>query len=311
MKFFQLIPSETKIDFIGKFYLFVAISILTIGAAFFGMATKGFNFGVDFTGGTVVQARFSSPKRAEEVRTIMTELGEKDASVVEANREKTEYLITARTLQTKDQPTLDKRLVEKVGAAGVTILSTDVVGPKVGVELKEAALRSLFYSVVLIMVYIWFRFDFRFAPGATIAMIHDLILAAGFYVFSGREFSITAIAALLTIAGYSVNDTIVIYDRVRELLKITGDAVPLGQTINRAINLTLSRTLLTSGITFLSVIPLILFCEGEIENFAVAIAIGIFVGSYSTIYIAAPLTIYVDRYFSKHKTGARPVTAKI
>src|SRR5262249_36182229 len=144
--------------------------------------------------------------------------------------------------------TLAQKLSNKVGPENITIQKADEVGPKVGHELKLAALLSLIYSVICITIYIWLRFDFRFAPGATIAMVHDLILSSAFYLFTGREFTITSIAALLTIAGYSVNDTIVVYDRVRELAKKGGNAIPLPEMINRAVNQTLSRTLLTSGV---------------------------------------------------------------
>ncbi|MBI1859534.1 MAG: protein translocase subunit SecF, partial [Deltaproteobacteria bacterium] len=149
----------------------------------------------------------------------------------------------------------------------------------------------------------------QFAPGATVAMIHDIILSAGFYLLTGKEFTITSIAALLTIAGYSVNDTIVIYDRVRELLKAGGDNFPLSQIINKAINQTLSRTMLTSFITLLSIVPLAFFCKGEIQSFAIAMILGIFIGSYSTVYIAAPFTILASKYVGKGSKKGRVVTA--
>lgn len=315
MKFFQIIPANTNINFIGKLPLFVSLSVVLLLVVVSGMVTKGFNFGIDFTGGSVAHIKFSEPRTAEAVRSMVAEIGEPDASVVAADKAQTEYLITIRSKKAETQAgtaTLDKKLLEKAGPGKAQILAFDNVGPKVGEELKWAAVQSLIYSILLIMIYIWFRFDFRFAPGATVAMVHDLLMVAGFYLFTGKEFTITAVAALLTIAGYSVNDTIVIYDRVRELLKAGGDAIPLPQTINKAINITLSRTLLTSFVTLLSVLPIIYFCEGDIGDFAEAMAVGIFVGSYSTIYIAAPLTIYVEKFFSKKKnlpSRHRPATA--
>lgn len=305
LKFFHLIPDGTHIDFIAKFKLFVIISVVTCGAVFFGLFTKGLNFGIDFTGGSVVQVRFNQPKTPEEVRKLVAEIGEEGASVVEVGEGHMEYMITSRTAKdVASKASLQKKLVDKLGNQ-IQIQSVDVVGPKVGEELKWSAIQALVYSVLLIMVYIWLRFDFRFAPGATIAMIHDIIIATGVYVFTGMEFTITAVAALLTIAGYSVNDTIVIYDRVRELLKTGGDAQPLPTVINRGINLTLSRTLLTNFLTFLSVIPIAIATDGEIQNFAYAMLVGLFVGTYSTIYVAAPFTIYVDRYMAKKATNQR------
>ncbi len=312
MKFLTIVPTNTNFDFIGKFKYFIVMSI-AVGIMFiFGLYTKGLNYGVDFTGGSVVQVKYSTPTDSETVRRELLELGEKDASVVATGTAGTDYMITAPThhLEHGNKP-LSQQLVDKVGADKLTVVSVDVVGPKVGAELKAAAVRSLFYSVILITLYIWLRFDVKFAPGATVAMVHDLIMCAGFYLVTGREFTITAIAALLTIAGYSVNDTIVVYDRVREMYRIGGDTLPLAETINKAINITLSRTLLTSGVTLISVLPIIFLCKGEIQSFACAMAFGIFVGTYSTIYIASPLTIYVAKYLDKKegRSRARPATA--
>lgn len=315
MKFFTLIPNNTNIDFIGKFKYFMSFSVLAFIAVIWGVSQKGLNFGVDFTGGTVIQVKFQSPQTAESVRKLVSELGEEDASVVALGSESTEYLITSRKQEIKPKDgsaSLNQRISEKLGPQA-QILSVDVVGPKVGADLKKAALLSLLYSVLLIAAYIWLRFDFRFAPGATLALVHDLIMATGFYLITGKEFTITAIAALLTIAGYSVNDTIVIYDRVREMTKLGGGSLDLPQTINKAINITLSRTILTATLTLLSVVPIAIFCKGEIQSFAQAMAFGIFVGIYSTVYIASPFTIYVDKFLErKAQSGgsARPAKAK-
>lgn len=298
MKFFSLIPKDTQIDFVGKFKYFLIFSLIALIAVVVGIAKKGLNFGVDFTGGTVIQAQFTQAKTAESVRSLMVELGDKDASVVALGNQNTDYLITSRS-QSQVKP-LNERLLEKEGS-GVQIQSVDVVGPKVGADLKKAAVLSLVYSILLIAAYIWLRFDFRFAPGATVAMLHDLVMATGFYLLTGKEFTITAIAALLTIAGYSVNDTIVIYDRVREMVKVGGSSLPLDQTINKALNLTLSRTVITALSTLLSLIPITLFCTGEIQAFAQAIAIGILVGIYSTVFIASPFTIYVDEWIKRRE----------
>jgi preprotein translocase subunit SecF len=311
MKFFELVPNNLNIDFVGKFKLFVFISVVSVGASVVGMFTRGFNFGIDFTGGTVVQVKFQDAQKIEDVRKLTDEIGAKEASVVSMDKTGHEYMITARSISDARQSSLPKLLLDKVGADKLTISQADIVGPKVGSELKLSALRSLIYTVILIMVYIWFRFDFKFAPGATVALIHDMTVAAGYYVLTQREFDITAIAALLTIAGYSVNDTIVIYDRVREMLKIGGDQMPLPQTINKAINLTLSRTVITSGATFLTVIPIALYCEGPIHDFAETMLIGIFIGTYSTYYIAAPMTIYVERFLNKRKPKTRRRVATV
>ncbi len=313
MRFFQIVSPDTNFDFIGKFKYFLAFSIISLIAVIAGMYTKGLNYGIDFTGGTAINVKFAAPKSPEDVRKLVADAGEADASVVAAGTEGTDYIITARTVkETTDIAPLDKRLAEKAGASNFVIQSVDIVGPKVGAELKKAALMSLFYSILLIAVYVWFRFDIRFSPGATLAMVHDITVATGFYLITGTEFTITAVAALLTIAGWSVNDTIVVYDRIRDMLKKGGDAMPLPQLINKAVNITLGRTLITSLLTFFSILPVVLFCTGELRSFAIAMCFGVVVGTYSTIYIAAPLTIYVDRMITKRearRTNTKTATA--
>lgn len=304
MKFFQLIPSGTNFDFIGKFKYFIIFSIVSGIAVVYSLAKGHLNYGIDFTGGTVLQVEYKQPTHVDTVRATLDKLGEHEATVAALGTTSKEYLISVRSVEEKtNKHPLNKRLVEEVGKDNLEVKSMDLVGPKVGKELKNAALLSLFYTVLLIMIYIWLRFDFRFAPGATVAMVHDLLLTSGFYILTGREFTITAVAALLTIAGYSVNDTIVVYDRVREMIKKGADTMPLPKLINNAINITLSRTVLTSTITLISIVPLIFFTKGEIQSFAIAMCFGIFVGTYSTVYIASPLTIYVERYLGKKGKG--------
>ncbi len=308
-KYLHLIPNNLSIDFIGKFKYFMVFSIVTLIVIVGALWTHGLNYGLDFTGGTVMRLKFTQGQSAEKVRKIMEELGEADASVVELGDTHQEFMITSRVAKNEKEhsgaQTINAKFLAKVGAGEVVMQSVDTVGPKVGAELKSAALRSLFYSVILITIYIWLRFDIRFAPGATIAMVHDIVMATGFYMLTGREFTITAIAALLTIAGYSVNDTIVVYDRVREMLKQSGGNMPLATTINKAINLTLSRTVLTSLVTFISVVPIIFLCKGEIQSFAIAMCFGIFVGTYSTVYIASPFTVYVEKFLEARSGKTR------
>lgn len=287
----------------------MSFSVILLITIIVGVQMKGLNYGIDFTGGTVLQVKFSPKLDAEAVRTLMNELGDKEASVVGIGNEGDEYLITTRVVDDKNASSLKDRLLEKVGSDKMNVLSADIVGPKVGEELKGAALRSLFYSVILITIYIWLRFDARFAPGATIAMLHDLAMCTGFYMLTGREFTITAVAALLTIAGYSVNDTIVIYDRVREMIKNGEGGNNMTTVINTAINHTLSRTVLTASVTLISVLPIIILCTGEIQSFAMVMCFGIFVGVYSTVYIASPFTIYVEKFMERK--GGKNLKTKI
>jgi len=188
----------------------------------------------------------------------------------------------------------------------------DYVGPQVGKQLRNKGIMSLVYAMVMILIYVAFRFDFKFGPGALVAMVHDVIMVSGYFLVTRREFNLTSIAVLLTVIGYSINDTIVVYDRIREeMVRYKGK--PLPEIINIAVNDTLSRTILTSGVTALSLVGLLIFGVGEIWDFAMAMLVGIIVGTYSSVYIASPLTIWLDeRAAAKEreaKTGMKPKVA--
>jgi preprotein translocase subunit SecF len=185
----------------------------------------------------------------------------------------------------------------------------DYVGPQVGKQLRNRGIMAVIYAMIAILIYVAFRFDFKFGPGALLAMVHDVIMVLGFYLVSRAEFNLTSIAALLTVVGYSVNDTIVVYDRVREeMARYKGK--PLPQIINIAVNETLARTILTSGTTGLALIGLLIFGVGEIRDFAWAMLVGIAVGTYSSIYIASPLTIWLDqRQAEKERLAGATATA--
>ena len=180
----------------------------------------------------------------------------------------------------------------------------DYVGPQVGNQLRNKGIAALLYAMLAILVYVAFRFDFKFGPGALLAMVHDVIMVSGYYLVSRREFNLTSIAVLLTITGYSINDTIVIYDRIREeMARYKGK--PLPEIINIAVNDTLSRTILTSGVTALSLIGLLIFGVGEIWDFAMAMLVGIIVGTYSSVYIASPLDHLARRARGEKEGGRR------
>ncbi len=189
----------------------------------------------------------------------------------------------------------------------------DYVGPQVGKQLRNQGIMAVIYAMIAILVYVAFRFDFKFGPGALLALVHDVIMTLGFFVVTRAEFNLTAIAALLTVVGYSVNDTIVIYDRVREEAgRLKGK--PMSQIINHAINAVLSRTIITAGTTALSLIGLVVFTGGELRTFALAMLVGVVVGVYSTIFIASPLTIWLDERAARKQgpggTAAAPTAAR-
>lgn len=367
----QILKNKTNFDFIGKRKPAIFISTLVNIAILVGIATVGFNYGVDFAGGTVVELKFNHSISAADVReraqkgdlhdVSVQNIGSADENafllrmggvtqLTEENAEKAKKAIEAlgpmrnvyadlangivnfRSATPMAAETIKKAVEDSgTGVQEVRILGesqagagtdyqvvasgmadkvysalsaglekpdfeqrrVDYVGPQVGKQLRNRGVMALLYSMVAILIYVAFRFDFKFGPGALLAMIHDVIMVAGYYLVSRREFGLTAIAALLTIVGYSVNDTIVIYDRIREdMAKYKGK--PLAEVINIAVNDTLGRTILTSGTTALSLIGLLIFGVGEIFDFAMAMLVGIVVGTYSSVYIASPLTIWLD-----------------
>jgi preprotein translocase subunit SecF len=377
----QILKHKTHIDFIGKRRPAVFISTVLNLAILVGLFTVGFNFGVDFAGGTVVELKFKHPIRADEVRARAEAAGLTDVSVqgIGAASENSFLLRLGGTTQLTPENAqavlkalqgmgktsnfvtdvenglINFRSTEKlapdtvrqaVAAAGLGVKEVrdlgpaqgggqdyqivasgmadritqglskgmaepdfatqriDYVGPQVGKELRNKGIAALLYSMVAILLYVAFRFDLKFAPGAVLAMIHDVIMVAGYYLLTRREFNLTSIAALLTITGYSINDTIVIYDRIREeMAKFRGK--PLPDIINIAVNETLSRTILTSGVTALSLVGLLIFGVGEIWDFAMAMLVGIIVGTYSSVYIASPLTIWIDQRAAARDRAAR------
>ena len=204
-----------------------------------------------------------------------------------------DYQIVASGIADKVFAAMSKGHLDAQGKEDFVKQRVEYVGPQVGKQLRNKGIVAVLSAMIAILIYVAFRFDFKFGPGAVVAMVHDVIMVLGYYLVSRAEFNLTAIAALLTIVGYSVNDTIVVYDRVREeMVRYRGK--PLPEIINIAVNATLVRTILTSVTTALSITGLLFFGLGEIRDFAAAMLVGIIVGTYSSIYIASPLTIWLD-----------------
>jgi len=198
-------------------------------------------------------------------------------------------------------------LRDKFGKDSVQVVRTEYVGPQVGKQLRNDGILAVIYAIGMILVYVGFRFDFRFSPGVVIALIHDAIVTLGYFVVTRHEFNLTSVTVILTIVGYSVNDTIVIYDRIRENAK-KFKGLPMRDLINRSINEMLGRTILTSGATALSLVGLIVYGVGTIQDFALAMLVGIISGTYSTWYIASPMTIWLEEHLAHRKAieAAKP-----
>ncbi len=296
---FQFIKTGTALDFMGVRKIAVPISVLLIilglAAMFYNKATMGklFNYGVDFAGGTLVQLRFQKPVDLDQLRSSMKKVGLKDL-VIQDFGSPQEVLIRME----KSSASL-KGLQDQV-SEGIRryypnnpfeVRRVEMVGPKVGKELREKGLEAIIFALIGILLYVSWRFEFRFAVGAVVALFHDVTITAGVFALLHKQMDLQILAALLAIVGYSLNDTIVVYDRIRENMAMRrGEgSVPL---VNRSINETLSRTILTSLTTLLAVLTLYVLGSEVIKGFAFAMIIGIFVGTYSSIYIASPLVVW-------------------
>ncbi|MEK6727402.1 MAG: protein translocase subunit SecD [Candidatus Omnitrophota bacterium] len=283
------IIKETKIDFIGKRKICYALSLIVIITGLTVFFLKGKQaYGIDFAGGQLQEYSFKSPVPIDDLRSVLKDINMGGASIQQFRENPKVVLI--RTTEDKNQVLTDK-LKEKFPDQDVQVLRIERVGPVAGKHLKHKAVYALIWSLVGILVYVAFRFKhMNFAIAGVIALIHDVLVALGFLAITGRPIDLLSITAFLTIAGYSINDTIVIYDRVRENSR-TNRKLSLYELINLSVNQTLGRTILTSGVTLLTVIA-ILFYGGEVlNNFAFALLVGFISGVYSTVYIASPLVL--------------------
>lgn len=301
----QLIKPDVNIDFIGKRNIAFAISVVLILVGMVSLiANGGPKYGVDFAGGTLVQLRFVDNTTAEQIKKVLVPDTLTSATVQQFGDEANEFLIRAKDSETNLKGLRGKilhDLSEHYGVDKVDMRRIEMVGPQVGQELRTQGLMAILYAMIGILVYITWRFEFRFAIGAIVALLHDVLLTLGAFSLFGKEIDLPIIAAFLAIIGYSLNDTIIVYDRIRENMGKYHDK-GFVVTINRSINETLSRTILTSGTTLLVVLALFIFGGGVIHNFAFALLVGVLVGTYSSIFVASPLLITWDEY-KKRKKG--------
>jgi preprotein translocase subunit SecF len=291
----EFIKPGINIQFVGRRFLFITLSavVILIGIAsliFHG----GLNYGIDFAGGTMVQVKFSQPTTPDAIRKALKGL-DLGSSTIQQFEESSgeEFLIRVEKsksdlvgLSDEIKATLDKAY----GDNQVDIRRVEMVGPKVGEDLRRKGIMAIIYALVGILIYVTFRFEFKFALGAVVALFHDVIITVGIFSLLDKEFNLSILAALLAIVGYSLNDTIVVYDRIRENLKQPGKR-SYEELINTSINETLSRTILTSLTTVLVLLSLFFLGGGVIHDFAFALMVGVIVGTYSSIFIASPIVI--------------------
>jgi len=296
MRFFK----ETNIQFVkySKFAISSSAIFLVISLIFI-FFIRGFNLGIDFTGGTLVQVQFNDDVEISDIRNALATVGLENSIIQKTSGTNEVMIRIAHETEEGNTPELVDRGLKTLGNDGYEIRKTEKVGPKIGQELRRNTVYAIIFALLVIGVYISIRFQFRFAIGAVVALIHDVLFTLGIFSMAHLEISLSTIAAFLTIVGYSLNDTIVLYDRIREDMKIMRFD-PIQKIINKSINETLSRTIITSLTTFFVVFVLI-FASGEVHVFAIAMAIGVIVGTYSSIYIAGPVIIAWQHRFNAKK----------
>tara|TARA_B100000686_G_C16763084_1_gene960027 strand:- start:1395 stop:2339 length:945 start_codon:yes stop_codon:yes gene_type:complete len=293
MRLIKFIPTNTKIDFLRFRKLAGILSIAVCISAALLFFTKGLNYGIDFRGGILIEIRTPGPANLSELRAKLGSLGLGEIQLQEFGKA-TDVLIRIEKQEGGDGA--QQKAVTKAKAIlgnEVNYRRTEFVGPKVGAELIEAGITAVMAALAAMLVYIWFRFEWQFGIGAVVALLHDVIMTIGIFSLLGLEFNLSTVAAILTIAGYSINDTVVVYDRVRENLR-KYKKLPLNELLNLSINGTLSRTLLTSMTTLIALLTLYFFGGEVIKGFSFAMTWGVLVGTYSSIFVAVPILVYMN-----------------
>jgi preprotein translocase subunit SecF len=288
MEFFK---HQARIRFLEKRRYWYAVSALVIVGSIFAVVTRGLNFGIDFTGGVVIEAHFPQAPDLERLRTALN-AGELRDSVVQSFGTAQDVLVRLPPADNEAAREVTEQVRVALASvdAAVEIRRTESVGPQAGRELAEKGATALLMALLFIGVYVIMRFQWKFAVGAIVAVLHDPIVVVGTFAVTGMTFDLSVMAAILAVIGYSLNDTVVVFDRVRERLIQMRKASPQ-EVMDTAINETLSRTLLTSGTTALVVVALVAFGGEALRPFGVALLIGIVVGTFSSIYVAGALAL--------------------
>lgn len=299
----EIFKKETHIDFMGKARMAIMCSGLLILASLASLGIQGgMKFGIDFAGGTLVQLKFESPPNLSDIRDSLRDLGLADSTIQEFGSPNHILIRVERSQGALEEmgTTLKEALAKRIDPDTITIERVEMVGPKVGKDLREKAMLSILYAIIGIVIYISWRFEFQYAIAAIIALMHDVMLTMGAFSVMDKEFTLVVVAAFLAIIGYSLNDTIVVFDRIRENWRRRGKE-SLISVINTSINQTLSRTLLTSGTTLLVVVSLFVLGGEIIHDFAFALLVGVVVGTYSSIFIASVFLVFWESRSKRKK----------
>ncbi len=310
-------PHGTRLPIMDVRRIFIAGSMIAVAAAVALLALKGLNFGIDFKGGSLFEVRHTSGKvDVAKVRETLGGLGLGEVQI-QGLDQPGEILIrveTQKPVEGQNAEQAQQAVEGKVRSAlgsDFEFRRTEIVGPAVSGELKQAGIIAVTFAVIGILLYIWFRFEWQFGVAAILALIHDITITLGVFALLGLDFGLSEVAALLTLAGYSINDTVVVFDRIRENLR-RYKKMPLVELLNLSINETLSRTILTSMTTFAAVLALYVFGTEVIKGFSFAMLFGIIIGTWSSIFVASPFLLWigVKRDWSGEGAGATGAASK-
>ena len=300
---------QPRFDFLSPSPFITTGSLILSLLALVWIVTNGLNYGIDFAGGNEVQVRFKSPPKVEELRKYVSEKGFSKPSVQTFGDEENEFLIFIENVDSEEEEGKNSAAIEGLiksfkndfSEQGVEIRKVDSVGPQIGSELRKKGILAIFYSLIMILIYLAIRFDYKYAPAAVVCLFHDAVLTLWIFALFNLVVSVQTLAALLAIIGYSLNDTIVTFDRIRENGEYFGKKESFFKLCNRSINDVLSRTLLTSITTMVAVGVMWFYTDGVIKDFAFTLGVGVLIGTYSSIYVATPLVIFIDRFQKKRK----------
>lgn len=297
----EIVKPGINIDFVGRMKWMVIFSIVLTVICIASFFFRGFYYGIDFAGGTLVQIKFQKDIAADDIRKVLTTVGITDSIIQPFGPHEVVVRTAESTTDIKGLSTkISDALHNTFGKGSLEVQRVEVVGPKVGKDLTSKAVMAVIFSWIGMLIYIAFRFEFRYAVGGIVGVIHDVLVVMGIFSLFHIEFTLTIVAALLTIIGYSIHDSIVLFDRVRENTK-KNPRKDLRTLINESINQTLSRTILTSFTVFLVVLVLYIFGGAVIHDFAFALLAGVVFGTYSSVFIASPVVLAWENYKPKRK----------
>ena len=308
---------DTKIDFIRLWKVTTAVTLAFILPGMILVATQGYRYSIEFTGGTLMQVHFNTPPSVADIRSSLDGAGLGGAEIAEFGS-KSDFVIRAQDKRhVAEQGSgaesvgneMRAALTQKFGASAFTVQRSEAVGPKVGGELRQKALYAVLLSFLVTLIYLAFRFEWRFGVAAVIATAHDILATLAFIKYMNMEISLIVVGGILTMIGYSLNDTIIIFDRVRENLKKQRKET-LREVLNRSINETLPRSILTHATVFAATLSLLIFAGEVIRPFSWIMAFGVFTGTFSSIYVAGPILLYIEHRWPRTGTPAQKGTAR-